>query len=107
MNRQNVGLYFAWLVTVPLLVFAVIEKHPYSFYTVLRWVCCVVFAYSTFIALHTNRDKWIGVFGILAVVFNPIVPVHLQRGTWQVIDLLAAATIVVAAVVFWRTNKQA
>jgi hypothetical protein len=41
-----VGLYVGWLAAAAMLVYAVIEKHPYSHYTLLRWVCCPVFAFS-------------------------------------------------------------
>ena len=49
-----------------------------------------------------KRVAWIWIFGILALLFNPLAPVHLQRATWQIIDWGAIGVIVIAAVVFWR-----
>ena len=40
-----IGLYIAWLVAAGLLVSAAVQRHPYSFYTLLRWICCPIFAY--------------------------------------------------------------
>jgi hypothetical protein len=76
--KRPLGLYVAWLVATVILVFAVTGRHPYGFYTLLRWICCAVFAYSAFAAHEKNRVPWVWIFGVLAVVFNPILPVHLQ-----------------------------
>jgi hypothetical protein len=73
-----------------------------DFYTLLRWVCCAAFAFSAFTAFQMRRVSWTWIFGILAVLFNPLVPVHLQRATWQAIDWGAIGVIVIAAIVFWR-----
>jgi len=35
--------------------------------------------------------------GLLAL-FNPLVPIHLRRHTWQILDLVAAGVFVAAAV---------
>jgi len=84
--KRNPAVYVAWLIAAVMLLFAVTGRHPYSFYTLLRWICCAVFAYSAFIASERNRVPWAWIFGVLAVLFNPIIPVHLQRETWQIVD---------------------
>jgi hypothetical protein len=67
-----VGLYVAWLVAAGMLVSAAVGRHPYSFYTLLRWICCPVFAYSAFAAHERNRMPWIWIFGTLALLYNPL-----------------------------------
>src|SRR6059058_4464721 len=57
--KRSVGLYIALLVVAGLLVFAAVERHPFSFYTLLRWICCPVFAYSAFAAHEKNRVVWV------------------------------------------------
>jgi Family of unknown function (DUF6804) len=54
-----VGLYVAWLVAAGMLVSAAVERHPHSFYTLLRWICCPIFAYSAFAAHEKNRVLWV------------------------------------------------
>jgi hypothetical protein len=105
--KRIAGLYIAWLVAAVLLVFAATGRHPYNFYTALRWICCAVFVYSAFTARETNRVPWAWIFGVLAVLFNPILPVHLRRDTWQTIDWATIAVIVIAAIVFWRPSVKA
>ena len=73
-----------------------------DFYTLLRWVCCAAFAYSAIAAFQMKRAAWTWIFGVLAVLFNPLAPVYLQRATWQIIDSATIAVIVFAAIIFWR-----
>ena len=85
-----------------LLVSAAVDKHPYSFYTLLRWICCLVFAYSTFTAHERNRVLWVWVFGACAALYNPIFRVHLDRDTWVVVNWVTIGTITVAALDLFR-----
>jgi hypothetical protein len=101
MKSKILGLYIAWLVAAAMLVYAVIENHPYSYYILLRWVCCAVFAYSAVSAFQTNCVAWTWIFGVLAGLYNPILRVHLDRSTWIGVNWFTVGVIVVAAV-FWR-----
>jgi hypothetical protein len=102
--KATPGRYVAWLVAAVMLVLAVTGRHPYSFYTLLRWICCAAFAYSAFTAHERNRAAWAWIFGALTVLFNPIVPFHFQRDTWLIIDWGAIGVIVVACIVFWPSE---
>ncbi len=105
-HKRNIGgLYIVWILAASMLVFAAVGKHSYSFYTLLRWVSCPVFAYSAVVASQTRRVPWVWIFGVLAALYNPIIRVHLDRGTWVVVNWLTAGVIAVAAVRFWRERK--
>jgi len=99
-----VGLYIAWLIAAMMLVSAAVERHPYSFYTLLRWICCPIFAYSALAAYEKNRVLWVWVFGALAALYNPIFRVHLDRSTWIGVNWFTVGAILVAAVAFWRNR---
>jgi hypothetical protein len=135
--KRIVGPYIAWLIAAVMLVMTVIgppsinfahsqrrysythrpfRSHSYGrsyyshrndFYTLLRWVCCAAFVYSAITAFQMKRIAWTWVFGILAVLFNPIAPVYLQHATWRIIDWAAIGVIVIAAIVFWRHKETA
>ena len=98
-------LYIGWLIAALMLIFAAAEKQPDSFYTLLRWVCCAVFAYSAVTSLQMKRMLWLGIFAVLAVLFNPIVPLGLDRTQWIVADWFSIGAIVIAGFVFWKVSK--
>jgi len=100
--KRTVDLTIVWLIATAMLVSAAVQRHPYSFYTLLRWVCCPAFAYSAFTAHERNRVGWTWIFGVLAALYNPIFRVHLDRTTWTGINWVTVGVIVVAAVFFWR-----
>lgn len=78
------------IIAILLLVAAVFGRWPYGFYTFLRLVVCGTSAYLAFVA-YTAKDKfWLWVMGGLAVLFNPLVPIHLHRSAWQFFDALSA-----------------
>ncbi len=61
---------------------------PYAYYQLLRWACCAVFAFSAHAEWKHPRRAWPLV--ILAVLFNPLAPIHLTRPVWAVLDIIAA-----------------
>ncbi len=68
---------------------------PYSYFMILR---LLVFAAAVYAIYHNhNRSgvrNWVFVFLAIAVVFNPIVPIHLTKFIWIPIDLVSAACFV-------------
>lgn len=94
------GLYIAWLIAAAMLV--AVARHPYRFYTLLRWICCPIFAYSALAAREKNRLAWVWIFGALAVLYNPISRVHLERSIWTGLNWLTVGMIIVATLVFWE-----
>jgi hypothetical protein len=93
-------LYIVWVIAAVMLVFAAVEKQPDSFYTLLRWVCCAVFAYSAVTSFQMKRLLWLCIFGVLAVLFNPISPLGLDRNSWIVADWFSIGVMVIAAVIY-------
>jgi tryptophan-rich sensory protein len=98
-------LYIAWLIAAVMLVFAAAEKQPDSFYTLLRWICCAVFAYSAFTSFQVKRVLWLGIFAALAALFNPIFLSLRDRSLWIVADWFSIGAMVIAAFVFWKVSK--
>ena len=73
-----------------------LADNPYAYYQILRWVVCGVTAYSAFLALEAKKDQWAWIFGITAILFNPIAPIHLEREIWSVIDITTAALLLIS-----------
>jgi hypothetical protein len=104
--KRIAGVYIAWLVVAILLVFAAVGRHPYSFYTLLRLICCPVFAYSAFAAHERKRVLWVWIFGVLAALYNPIFRIQLDRSTWTAVNWFTVGAIAVAAASFAPRGKE-
>ena len=59
---------------------------PYGYYMLLRFVACGVFAWAAFITYEKNEEVLPWVFGILAIVFNPLIKIHFPKEQWAVVD---------------------
>ena len=94
--RGNTGLKRIWVpqtIAVIMLIGAFNPQNPYGYYVLLRWVCCAVFIYLALKALELEKEAWVWVLGIVAIVYNPIFRIHLTRKIWCVLNI---ATIVIA-----------
>lgn len=63
---------------------------PYGYYTFLR---LVVFGGGFFLAYQLHEQKvpnWSVAMAVLAMLFNPFIPVYLSREVWLPIDLMSA-----------------
>ena len=67
---------------------------PYGYYTLLRFVVCGVATYVAYFS-YQNRVEWgTWIFGAMAILFNPIIKIHLDRDLWQFIDLVAVVLFI-------------
>ena len=81
-----------WLVPVGLFV-AALFPWPYGYYNLLRLTVCGV---SAWIAYEQWRQDdavsgWVVAFGAAALLYNPVLPIHLTRGIWSVLNVVTAA----------------
>jgi len=63
---------------------------PHGFFTFIR---IITFTVMLWMAAQNIRSSFSGIALILAVVFNPFIPIHFNRKVWAWIDILAAITI--------------
>jgi uncharacterized protein DUF6804/uncharacterized protein DUF3592 len=103
-------MFFASLVAAIMLWKAIGGKHPYAFYTALRWVCFGVFFCSVVATFSVTREYdeiWLlpVIFGALlsalAVLFNPFLEFHFRRETWRVIDIVSLACVLLLIFAFY------
>jgi hypothetical protein len=99
MHPINIGRIFAKLIAAILLLIAVGWRHPYDYYTLLRWIACSVSAFTAYQAIESKRKGWGWIFTIAAIMVNPIIPLHLKRPDWAVVDITIAVLLLVSTVV--------
>jgi len=101
MTLKNPGIAIAKLVAAGML-FGAVGRHQYDYYTLLRWVVCGVSAFAAFKAAELRKGGWVWTFAIVALAFNPIIPVYLNRDIWAFIDLTAAVLLLISIFVIDR-----
>jgi presenilin-like A22 family membrane protease len=82
-----------------MLLWALNPENPYSYYILLRWVCCAAFAYLAFQALAQEKKGFVWVLVVTALVYNPVIRVHLTREIWSVINVATIAMAVASVFV--------
>ena len=85
-----------------ILLFWALDRHPYSYYTVLRFVVCGVAGYGVFISIQLDKNVLAWILGITAILFNPIVPIHLSRDLWAIIDVAVGLVFIFSLFVLNR-----
>lgn len=82
-----------WFVPSIALVVAVLPL-PYSFYMGLRWLIAAAatfFAWKEYELNGKRANSYTFIFGAMALLYNPIIPVHLFKLLWVVLNLITAA----------------
>lgn len=93
MNNLNKS----WYLYVPtILLFIAILNLPYGYYEMLRIVITV---YAAFFAFKLSAAKQNGLMLIMIailILFNPISPMHLDKGLWMLLDIVSAVIFLVS-----------
>lgn len=100
-KKKNIALF----ITATFLFVALFGGLPYGFFTLLRFVLFASSAYVAWMAYEANNEKWVWIFGFLAVLFNPFIVIHLNREVWSVIDLIVGIFMIVSVFVLKLEHK--
>jgi hypothetical protein len=78
------------------LISAIPPVWPYGYYTLLRVGICLLCATLAYVANHLKTKNWMVTFTIIAVIFNPLLPLHLGKELWALVDLVSAIVLLVS-----------
>jgi hypothetical protein len=79
-----------------ILLFLAFLELPYGYYTLLRLVVTGVSLYAAFGLLEKGSvNFWVML--AIAVLFNPLIPVHLSKEIWIPIDIIVGIYFAVTA----------
>jgi len=90
MNFKTIRLIAAGLLFIGIL------ELPYGYYILLRIVICILSVITAFISSESNSKSWMWLFGIIAILFNPIIPIYLEKEIWIVIDFIVAIIFIIS-----------
>jgi hypothetical protein len=106
MTKENWPRLAIWIIPAVLSIVA-LAKLPYGYYQFLRIVVCIAAAYLTYreYQLDDKVTIWAVVFALLAILFNPIIPVHLSREIWAFFNVICATIFIIHFIFCIRKNK--
>lgn len=88
-----------------MLLYAAYTTHPYSYYTLLKWVCFIGYGYLAFAANEQKNTGlmilWLG----LLLMMNPIIKVRLSKDIWDVVDYVASGITVLSIAIDLMRKK--
>jgi hypothetical protein len=78
--------------TAILLVWGLLPN-AYAYYMLLRVVVFGVCVYASYECRNLRRDKLTWLFGGVAILYNPFLPLYFTRAIWFPIDVLVAVLL--------------
>jgi hypothetical protein len=97
------------LVAAGFLLLAAFSHWPYAFYILLRVTVCAIGLYLAHNSFVAGRTLWVWIFGAVAVLFNPLVPMRMHRSDWSIVNIIAASIFIAwlaASVVRGRNRRR-
>ena len=99
-----------WIFIIPVALLLIgIADMPIGYCSFLRIVVCLssgVIAYGSY-SIEEKINFGAALFGVIALLFNPIFPVYLQdKELWTTIDILSAISFIVAGIYLNKKLKE-
>ena len=108
-TKSQVADYVPGWICVFFLVIAASSSWPYFFYTLLRILVALSSVFLCYKSHVEKRVTWTWVFGGVALLFNPLIPMRMARADWETVNLIAAAIffchILSSFIARYRANK--
>jgi hypothetical protein len=89
MTNNNLNIFNVLRIISSIMLVIALAQNPYGYYSFLRIIVCGTGAYGALVS-YQNNNFWFYIFMGIAILFNPIVPIYLDRETWAVIDIMTA-----------------
>lgn len=96
MKKKSVPVLASSISAACILLLAIPDIWPYAYYQILRFAVCGAALYNGYTAYATGKKMLIGIFAIIAVLFNPIAPIYLDKEVWIIIDSITAVIFIVS-----------
>ena len=71
---------------------------PYGYYQFLRIITCIASVLGAFYAKRVGNDNWVVGLAILAILFNPFVPIYLGKSLWKILDVIGGVYIFLSGI---------
>ena len=83
-------LRIAIIISALLCAGAFYPHHSYNYFVILKWVVFATSIWAAVIENEKKRNAIMVIFCVVALIHNPIMKFHFERGIWLVIDGLTS-----------------
>jgi hypothetical protein len=98
-SRKPIAAEFRWVAFACAAALALAPMHwPYGYYQLLKLAVTALAIWLAIAARQQQSTIWTILGVVLALLYNPVMPIYLNRATWLPIDFVAATLCVAAAI---------
>lgn|SRR5574344_1109155 len=68
---------------------------PYGYYVLIRFATMVIMAVMAYLLWQKEKKRLALIFGAVALLFQPFVKMALERGIWNLVDVIVAIGLII------------
>lgn len=96
-----------WVFIIPAVMSLIaLADLPYGYYQLLRIVVSACAGWIAYSCYGKHRPYGVAVFAAIAVIFNPIVKIHMEREIHAILNVITALFLLIALLVQSRINPK-
>lgn len=78
---------------------------PIGYYTLLRIIITIASIGIILVEIKNGINFWTIAFGLIAVLFNPLIPIYLNdKEIWKIIDIICAFIFIIKGLIIKRKS---
>jgi len=86
------------LLAIVMLGGAIFPIEYYAYYQLMNWVVVGAAILTAFKAYKQSKEGLMWIFIIVAVIFNPVAPIHLRTDVWHILDVVGILLFLISFV---------
>ena len=87
------SMYKTASIIAAIMLLLALASWPYGYYQLLRIVVCGTAGYGAYLASQADQHPWMWLLGAVAILFNPILPIHFDRSVCRILDIVTAVVL--------------
>jgi len=105
-KKYSAVISILWIIPAIMLLVAMLPM-PYGYYTFLRIMVGLASGFIAYVVYSETRDigPWAVTYAFIALLFNPIAPIHLSREIWLPVDLFTSGVFCAFGIVLQQNKK--
>lgn len=89
------------------LLFISLADLPIGYYTLLRIVVTIGAIATIIYEFENGINFWVISFGVIAIIFNPLIPIYLNdKSAWVLIDIISAIFFLIKSFSLNKLQKE-